>query len=60
MMLQEEPELAYLKDKKGVSALFRAVANGHINIVEALLHVTRQTDTRLWLAFCSNMEQTQT
>jgi len=43
-MLNEEPELAYLKDKKGISALFHAVANGHASIAEALLHITRQPD----------------
>ena len=44
MMLGKEPELAYLKDKKGISALFHAVANGHADIVDALLRVTRQPD----------------
>ena len=44
MMLQKEPELAYLKDKKGISALFHAVANGHDRIADALLNITRQPD----------------
>ena len=44
MMLEKEPELAYLKDKKGISALFHAVANGHATIVDALLGVTKQPD----------------
>lgn len=44
MMLEKEPELAYLKDRKGISALFHAVANGHASIVDALLRVTRQPD----------------
>ena len=43
-MLQKEPELAYLKDKKGISALFHAVANGHDRIADALLNITRQPD----------------
>ncbi|MDD4154577.1 MAG: ankyrin repeat domain-containing protein [Bacilli bacterium] len=44
MMLEEEPELAYIKDKKGNSVLFHAVANGHVSIVESLLRITRQPD----------------
>ena len=44
MMLEKEPELAYLKDNKGNSALFHAVANGHISIADALLRITRQPD----------------
>jgi len=44
MMLKKEPELAYLKDKKGISAFFYAVANGHADIVHTLLRVTRQPD----------------
>jgi len=43
-MLQKEPELAYLKDKKGISALFHAVANGHDRIADTLLNITRQPD----------------
>jgi ankyrin repeat protein len=39
-MLREEPELAYSKDKIGVSALFHAVANGHNKIAEILLNIT--------------------
>jgi ankyrin repeat protein len=44
LMLEKEPELAYLKDKKGISALFHAVANGHASIVDTLLQITRQPD----------------
>jgi len=44
MMLEKEPKLAYLKDKKGISALFHAVANGHASIADALLRITRQPD----------------
>ena len=43
-MLDREPELAQLKDKKGVSALFQQVANGHHKIVDALLHITKKPD----------------
>jgi len=43
-MLQKEPELAYLKDKKGISALFHAVVNGHDRIAAALLNITKQPD----------------
>jgi|GEM_PF-2684677 len=43
-MLREEPELAYSKDKRGISALFHAVANGHNKIVEILLNVTNQAN----------------
>ena len=35
---------AILKDKKRISALFHAVANGHDRIVDALLNITRQPD----------------
>ena len=41
-MLQGEPELAYAKDKRGISALFLAVANGNNAIVEAILNITNQ------------------
>jgi uncharacterized protein len=43
-MLSDEPELAYSKDKRGISALFHAVANGHNKIVAALLDITKQPD----------------
>ena len=43
-MLEEKPELAYIRDKKGISALFYAVANGDSGIVDALLRITRQPD----------------
>lgn len=36
--------LAYSKDNKGVSALFHADANGHFNIADALLRISRQPD----------------
>jgi len=42
MMLEKEPDLAYLKDKKGNSTLIHAVANGHERIADALLHITKQ------------------
>ena len=42
IMLKSEPELAYVKDKKGISALFHAVANGHNRIAELILSITRQ------------------
>lgn len=41
-MLGEEPELAEIKDKHGVSALFHAVANGHNKIAEAILRISNQ------------------
>ncbi|MCX5827124.1 MAG: ankyrin repeat domain-containing protein [Deltaproteobacteria bacterium] len=44
MTLEKEPELAYLKDKKGNSALIHAVANGHERIASVLLHITKQPD----------------
>ncbi|MGV8081931.1 MAG: ankyrin repeat domain-containing protein [Syntrophales bacterium] len=43
-MLEKEPELAYIKDKKGISALFYAVAYGHVVIADAILHVTSNID----------------
>jgi len=43
-MLSDEPELAYSKDKRDISALFHAVANGHDKIVEAILKITNQPD----------------
>lgn len=44
MMLKNEPELAFLKDKKGISSLFHAVVNDHTQIVEILLKITKQPD----------------
>lgn len=43
-MLREEPELAYSKDQKEISALFHAVANGHNKIAEILLNTTNQAN----------------
>ncbi len=42
LMLKDHQELAFIKDKKGVSPLFYAVANGNYKIAEALLRVTKQ------------------
>jgi len=43
-MLKEEPELAYSKDKRGISALFYAVSNGHNKTVKILLNITNQAN----------------
>lgn len=43
-MLKEQPELACSKDKKGISALFHAVANGHNKIAEILINIKKQAN----------------
>ena len=43
-MLQREPDLAYIKDAKGISALFHAVANGYTRIAKQILRVTKQAN----------------
>ena len=43
-MLEKEPELAYTRDKKGISGLYYAAVNGHNKIVDILLEITNQPD----------------
>ena len=43
-MLQREPDLAYIKDAKGISALFHAVANGYTRIAKQILRITKQAN----------------
>ena len=43
-MLKEEPELAELKDRRGLSPLFYAVEKGHSKIAEAILKITNRPD----------------
>lgn len=43
-MLEEVPELAHAKDKQGISALFYAVGNGNLQVVERILNITKNPD----------------
>lgn len=43
-MLQRELDLAYIKDAKGISALFHAVANGYTRIAKQILRITKQAN----------------
>ena len=43
-MLREEPELAEMTDKRGVSPLFYAVEKGHNKIAEAILKITNKAN----------------